>query len=448
MQAQGNFELPVHIKRYSDRAISVWVGDFIQTTVVTALATEKGIVIIDTNRSWNITAKLKERIKKEFGREDFIYLINTHFHQDHTFGNQIFKDAVIIGHENFKKDYLYDVDFNKSYVRRAIDRIPEFEARLDTLEVNSREAKRLNETIKMIKHSRIDFEKGFFPESPHLTFNDKLILHLGDLSVEMYYLGGFHTGADIVIYIPDEEILITGDLFSNRWIPSFVDYYDADYSLTLKNWAELLNSDIKVRHVITGHWDNELSFIDFQNYFNYVKKLWDDTHLSIKENWTLEELFNKLDITTCFPDLKGRRYKFRDSNLHENNIRFIRKKAEGIANAAHYLQNLVYNEGLEKALEKYNKMLNKDNDKLYYIERHFNHNAKALMLNGKIREALEMYKIAGEKFSKSPLIYLNLAEIYEKTGNIAKAIENYEKTVELDRDNKIAIDKIKTLKKE
>ena len=45
-------------------------------------------------------ARIRQAIEKEFGRDDIKYLINTHFHHDHTAGNQIYADATIIGHIN------------------------------------------------------------------------------------------------------------------------------------------------------------------------------------------------------------------------------------------------------------------------------------------------------------------------------------------------------------
>jgi len=61
-----------------------------------AIASEQGIVVVDTESSWSLTAEIREVIAREFARDDFAYLINTHGHADHGGGNQVFRDAVIV----------------------------------------------------------------------------------------------------------------------------------------------------------------------------------------------------------------------------------------------------------------------------------------------------------------------------------------------------------------
>ena len=100
VHSQVESSLPLHMKRLSEKVIEVWTGDYMQTISVVAIATKKGIVVIDTSLSRSNDARIKRVIEKELGRSDFKYLINTHYHSDHTSGNQIYSDATIIGHKN------------------------------------------------------------------------------------------------------------------------------------------------------------------------------------------------------------------------------------------------------------------------------------------------------------------------------------------------------------
>lgn len=47
---------------------------------------------------------------------------------------------------------------------------------------------------------------------PTVSFEDKLTLHLGDRSIELLYLGDANTAGDIVMWLPDERIVATGDM--------------------------------------------------------------------------------------------------------------------------------------------------------------------------------------------------------------------------------------------
>lgn len=68
-------------------------------TRMVVLSGTKGLAIIDTAHTLEITQKAKEIIKRELGRDDYIYVVNTHGHYDHISGNQLFPGIPIIGHD-------------------------------------------------------------------------------------------------------------------------------------------------------------------------------------------------------------------------------------------------------------------------------------------------------------------------------------------------------------
>lgn len=102
-------------------------------------------------------------------------LVNTHFHGDHTFGNFVFPEAVVVGHERARDDIA---------------------------------AAGLHLT-------------GLWPDvcwgdlevvPPHLTYRDRLTLHVGSLRAELLHLGPAHTTGDTVVWLPEQRVLFTGDL--------------------------------------------------------------------------------------------------------------------------------------------------------------------------------------------------------------------------------------------
>jgi hypothetical protein len=74
---QAESELPLNHKRLSEKVLVVWIGDYMQSIATVALATEKGIVVIEASLIRKNDARIRRVIEKEFGRNDFKYLINT-----------------------------------------------------------------------------------------------------------------------------------------------------------------------------------------------------------------------------------------------------------------------------------------------------------------------------------------------------------------------------------
>ncbi len=95
--AQPENNIAIQVKRVSDRVL-VLNGSFMENNVV-ALATAKGLVVVDSTGVPSIARKMRKIIEKEFGRNDFKYLINTHFHWDHSWGNMAFPEVKTVGHE-------------------------------------------------------------------------------------------------------------------------------------------------------------------------------------------------------------------------------------------------------------------------------------------------------------------------------------------------------------
>ncbi|HSQ34798.1 MAG TPA: MBL fold metallo-hydrolase, partial [Candidatus Binatia bacterium] len=90
---------PVRVERLSERVLML-TEDSSMENIVVAVAAKKGIVVIDSTGSPATAAIFRQAIEKEFARNDFKYIINTHSHWDHAWGNQVFPEAMVIGHEN------------------------------------------------------------------------------------------------------------------------------------------------------------------------------------------------------------------------------------------------------------------------------------------------------------------------------------------------------------
>ena len=84
------------MRRLSDRAIVVTLGDYAWANQTVALASTRGLVVIDTQASRTAGRLVKAAIQRAFNRGDFAYVISTHQHYDHTNGNALYPGVPVV----------------------------------------------------------------------------------------------------------------------------------------------------------------------------------------------------------------------------------------------------------------------------------------------------------------------------------------------------------------
>jgi len=99
---------------------------------------------------------------------------------------------------------------------------------------------------------RLNLEKaeGTFLQGPTETFSEDYIVELGDFRIEVRYLGPSHSSGDVVVWLPNQDLVIAGDMaFHERMLPIFEDTYTLDWLETWDNAFEPLEAT----YVIPGH---------------------------------------------------------------------------------------------------------------------------------------------------------------------------------------------------
>ena len=101
----------------------------------------------------------------------------------------------------------------------------------------------------MKKYNR-DKAEGTVLQGPTETFDDEYIVEMGEFRIEAKYLGPAHSPGDIVVWLPEQSLVISGDMaFHERMLPIFEHTYTADWLETWDTEFELLNAT----YVIPGH---------------------------------------------------------------------------------------------------------------------------------------------------------------------------------------------------
>jgi cyclase len=251
----------INIERLSERVVlAYWVGTDRRCNL-TAIKTEKGLVIIDTEMSPRIMAPIKEKIERIFGRSDWAYVINTHAHDSHPGGNSLFKGAVIVGHENLAEDMQWIVrrqtepEWKNRELAGAAQLIRNLQGLLPQVARNPAQTRLVRGEIKFWELHTQDLREGYPVVAPSLTFADKHTIDLGDVQLELVYFGKGHSNSDILIYVPQERLLVTGGVaYQRAHLPEIGEQTQLqDIHRFLAVLDRFLADDVKIDHVVPGH---------------------------------------------------------------------------------------------------------------------------------------------------------------------------------------------------
>jgi cyclase len=196
------------------------------------------------------------------------YLLNTHWHYDHTMGNSEYRDAFpgleIIAHKETQKQIA---GFNPGWLERFPTRGQRLQQQLDAgKNPNGKpytpgEVDELKKAIAGIAPVAEEYKKlnsRLADLAPNVSFDRELTLDLGAREVQLKFLGRGNTAGDAIAFLPKEKIAIVGDLVDHP-IPYLGGGFPVDQITTLQNigW---LNPQI----IVPGH-GNVLHGTEFLN---------------------------------------------------------------------------------------------------------------------------------------------------------------------------------------
>ena len=191
------------------------------------------------------------------------YVVNTHYHFDHAHGNQIYPDDVhVVGHEVTREMLESGASLGRSYelfVGGLPDQIAGLEGALDELQGSVDEAEdeaareeaaeqlaRLESRLAYMRNYAAG-QDGLMPTGPNTTLSERLTLFRGDREIRILFFGRGHTGGDVVVHLPQERVIVTGDLLVPG-LPYMGDGYLAEWVETLEH-VKALDFD----WVLPGH---------------------------------------------------------------------------------------------------------------------------------------------------------------------------------------------------
>lgn len=195
------------------------------------------------------------------------YVVNTHWHYDHTDGNSVFGPEVkIIAHDRvYEALTTLDVLHSEPFLSSQGTAVPARIASLEAAVAGESEAGRKASLERDLAAARDTLEqlREIKPTPPTVTYSDKLVLHLGGREIDLLFLGRGHTAGDTVVFLPAERIVATGDLMESRLAYMGSAYFD-EWIATLDK-LKALDFDL----VLPGHgipFDGKALITAYQRY--------------------------------------------------------------------------------------------------------------------------------------------------------------------------------------
>jgi glyoxylase-like metal-dependent hydrolase (beta-lactamase superfamily II) len=146
-------------------------------------------------------------------------VVDTHGHFDHAFGNHVFRPATIWGQAGCPPFLARTGEQRRERIK---EQEPSLAADLDEVVI----------------------------DPPDKVFDDEQTVEVGGRVIELRFLGRGHTDHDLVVCVPDADVIFAGDLIEGGNVPFFNDAYPLDWVATSTALAEMVTGI-----VVPGHGD-------------------------------------------------------------------------------------------------------------------------------------------------------------------------------------------------
>src|SRR5215471_11000658 len=257
------------------------------------IVNDNDVIVVDDHVSPAAAWVLLEEIKGVTNKP-VTTVINTHFHFDHAHGNQIFDQRVvnIIGHEFTRQMLLNNsigMPLYRNYVTGLPGQIDDLKKRLAT-ESDATTRASLEGQIAVAENNRAA-QAELKPTPPNVTLTDRMTLYRGSREIQIRFLGRGHTGGDVVVLLPREKVVMTGD-FLTAGLSNMSDAY-------LDEWVTSLDAlkTLDFDTVLPGHGEAFTDKAKIGYFQDYLRDVWAEVGRLKRQGVSAEEAAKRADMT-------------------------------------------------------------------------------------------------------------------------------------------------------
>jgi cyclase len=252
------------------------------------------VLVVDSSMRPSWARDLIQQIKK-LTDKPVRYVVNTHWHPDHSQGNQAFLEAYGPGVE-FIAQHRTDEDITGKelpYIQQTIGELPGQIGKMEASLAGGKDAQGqpLTDDARASLQKQIADQKAYLSELQQVripprtvTFESSFYLHKpGGRTIEILNFGRGHTRGDAVVFLPAEKVVVTGDLLTGG-IPFFRDSYPS-------HWAEVLESVDKLDWTVAipGHGDPQQGKGQIEKLIAFMRDMLAQVKAAVAQGKSLED---------------------------------------------------------------------------------------------------------------------------------------------------------------
>jgi glyoxylase-like metal-dependent hydrolase (beta-lactamase superfamily II) len=250
------------------------------------------VFLVDTNITPEATRRLINDIKT-LTDKPVRYVVNTHWHYDHANGNQVFGPEVsLIGHANERTEILAGV--LKDRIALEFQNLP---GQLDNLrkqiagETDPAKKTQAEDRLK-VQEAYQEQLKETVPTPPNVTFDDHMTVFRGDREIRLLYLGRGHSDTDVMVYLPKEKIVATGDFFEGPVTGALNFGFHDEWANNLEKLKAL---DFET--VVPGHGEPFKGKEQISYFQAFLRDLWNQTKTLHDQKVPLADAAKRVDLS-------------------------------------------------------------------------------------------------------------------------------------------------------
>jgi cyclase len=255
----------------------------------------KDVVVVDAHSKPSAAAALVAQIKRELTEKPVRYVINTHFHWDHTQGDKAYGQTggkVDFIATNATKQLMSDLAIAR--MKASLDEVPQQIDKMQQRAAHSSSAAEkafCAEQVRQMQSYQAEL-KDYPLELPTITFDDSYLLRDSAFDLHLEFHGHAHTAGDVFVFCPQQRALATGDA-SHGWLPNLGDGFPHAWPETID---KVMRADFK--YVLGGHGPMQSDRVVMTNQRNYIEELTGKVEEGKKAGLTVTEMQKRFTVAS------------------------------------------------------------------------------------------------------------------------------------------------------
>ena len=253
------------------------------------------VLVVDAHSKPSAAASLIAQIKREVTTKPVRYLVNTHFHWDHSQGDPAYRAAgskvEIIASEAIKQ---LNAQNARNRLKDSLDGVPQIidglKSRLSKA-TSAQQRAFYQEQIRLAEAYQVEM-RNYAPELPDITLTQSHVIKDRAHDIHIEFHGRAHTAGDVVVFCPQQRAVATGDAVIG-FLPNINDGYPRDWPRTINSIGGLAADKI-----LPGHGPVQPNHQRMTQFRNYIEELTARVEAGKRAGNPLEEVGKTITIAS------------------------------------------------------------------------------------------------------------------------------------------------------